>query len=72
MARIKKERTLLERVLDREDVDFTRCTMLEIKQVINQLVDMNRNGIRKIEILKIQDLLNKANEQVESILNKNN
>lgn len=69
MARLKKkERTLLDRVLDREEIDFTQFTMQEIKQVISDLVDMQHNRIRKVEILKLQDIVIKASEKIKDIL----
>ena len=70
MARTKKERPLIERVLDKEDLDYTQLSLQEIKTLIDDLVEMQRNRIRKAEILKLQDIVIKASEKIKEILEK--
>ena len=70
MARTKKERPLIERGLDKEDLDYTQLSLQEIKTLIDDLVEMQRNRIRKAEILKLQDIVIKASEMIKEILEK--
>lgn len=68
MARLKKEKTLLRRVLDKEEVEFEKISLAEIRQLINDLVELQENRIRKEEILKLQNIVIKASEKIKEIL----
>lgn len=70
MARTKKEKPLLQRLLDKEDVDLSGFTLTEIKAVVNDLVELQENRIRKTEILKLQNIVIKASEKIKEILEK--
>lgn len=70
MARTKKEKPLLQRLLDKEDVDLSSFTLTEIKAVVNDLVELQENRIRKTEILKLQNIVIKASEKIKEILEK--
>ena len=70
MARQKKEKSLVERVLAKEEVDFNALAMHEIKQLVADLVELQENRIRKEEILKLQNIVIKASEKIKDILNK--
>ncbi len=68
MARLKKEKPLLRRVLDKEEVEFEKISLAEIRQLINDLVELQENRIRKEEILKLQNIVIKASEKIKEIL----
>lgn len=70
MARIKKEKPLLQRVLDKEEVEFEQLTLKEIRKLVDDLVELQENRIRKEEILKLQNIVIKASEKIKDILNK--
>lgn len=70
MARLKKEKPLLQRVLNKENVEFEQLSLQEIRKLINDLVELQENRIRKEEILKLQNIVIKASEKIKEILNK--
>ncbi len=70
MARPKKEKSLVERVLAKEEVDFNALSMHEIKQLISDLVELHENRIRKEEILKLENIVIKASQKIKDILSK--
>ncbi len=69
LLRKEKEKSLLERVLAREEVDLNRFSMNEIKKVIDDLVELQVNRVRRDEILKLQEVIDKASAKIREILN---
>lgn len=70
MARQKKEKSLLERVIAREEVDLTQFSIQEIHKLVRDLVELQENRIRKDEILKLQGIVIKASEKIKEILER--
>lgn len=69
LLRKEKEKSLLERVLAKEEVDLNRFSMNEIKKVIDDLVELQVNRVRRDEILKLQEVIDKASAKIREILN---
>lgn len=70
MSRNKKEKTLLERVLDREKVDLAKFTIKEIEQVIEQLVDYRLQSLKIKQVAKLNSVIIKAASKVNELLEK--
>lgn len=70
MARMKKEKSLLEKALAKEDVDLSRYTLTEIKDTLTKLVEAQESRIRKAEVVKLLDVVAKATEKIREVVNK--
>ncbi len=70
MARKKKEKSLLEKALAKEEVDLSRYTLTEIKDTLTKLVEAQESRIRKAEVVKLLDVVAKATEKIREVVNK--
>lgn len=70
MARPKKEKSLLEKVLAKEEIDYSKYSMHEIKTVIEELVKMQGARVHKAEIIKLQNVVITASEKIKEILER--
>jgi|GEM_PF-1343149 hypothetical protein len=70
MARMKKEKSLLEKALAKEEVDLSRYTLTEIKDTLTKLVEAQESRIRKAEVVKLLDVVAKATEKIREVVNK--
>lgn len=70
MARPKKEKSLLEKALAKEEIDYSKYSMHEIKSVIEELVRMQGARVHKAEILKLQNVVITASEKIKEILDR--
>ena len=70
MARMKKEKSLLEKALAKEEVDLSRYTLTEIKDTLTKLVEAQESRIRKAEVVKLLDVVEKATEKIREVVNK--
>lgn len=61
---------MLERVLAREEVNFTEYTIKEIEQVIKELVELRLERVRSEEALRLLDAIALAVDKVRSVLRK--
>lgn len=66
----KKDRSLFDRVLAREEVNLTEYTIKEIEEVIKQLVELRIDRVRSEEAIKLLDAIQVAVEKTRSILQK--
>ena len=71
MARMKKEKSLLEKALAKEEVDLSRYTLTEIKDTLTKLVEAQESRIRKAEVVKLLDVVAKATEKSARLSTKN-
>ncbi len=62
---------MLERVLAREEVNFTEYTIKEIEQVIKELVELRLERVRSEEALRLLDAIALAVDKVRSVLREN-
>ncbi len=69
MARMKKEKSLLEKALAKEEVDLSRYTLTEIKDTLTKLVEAQESRIRKVEVVKLLDVVAKATEKIREVVN---
>ena len=70
MARPKKEKSLLEKALAKEEIDYSKYSMNEIKTVIEELVKMQGARVHKAEIIKLQNVVITASEKIKEILER--
>ncbi len=70
MARMKKEKSLLEKALAKEEVDLSRYTLTEIKDTLTKLDEAQESRIRKAEVVKLLDVVAKATEKIREVVNK--
>ncbi len=70
MARPKKEKSLLEKALAKEEIDYSKYSMQEIKTVIEELVKMQGARVHKAEIIKLQNVVITASEKIKEILDR--
>ena len=70
MARMKKEKSLLEKALAKEEVDLSGYTLTEIKDTLTKLVEAQESRIRKAEVVKLLDVVAKATEKIREVVNK--
>lgn len=70
MARPKKEKSLLEKALAKEEIDYSKYSMHEIKTVIEELVKMQGARVHKAEIIKLQNVVITASEKIKEILER--
>ena len=66
----KKEKTLLQRVLDREEVDLTHYTMHEIKNLVHDLVELQTDKVRAEEVIKLLGVVDAATAKIREIISK--
>ena len=64
----KKEKTLLQRVLDREEVDLTHYTMHEIKKLVHDLVELQTDKVRAEEVIKLLGVVDAATAKIREII----
>ncbi|ROT07542.1 hypothetical protein EEL49_07265 [Muribaculaceae bacterium Isolate-104 (HZI)] len=67
---MKKEKSLLEKALAKEEVDLSRYTLTEIKDTLTKLVEAQESRIRKAEVVKLLDVVAKATEKIREVVNK--
>ncbi len=67
---MKKEKSLLEKALAKEEVDLSRYTLTEIKDTLTKLVEAQEARIRKAEVVKLLDVVAKATEKIREVVNK--
>lgn len=70
MSKKESKKGLLERVLAREEVNFTEYTIKEIEQVIKELVELRLERVRSEEALRLLDAIALAVDKVRSVLRK--
>ncbi|MCI9607736.1 MAG: hypothetical protein HFJ94_06145 [Muribaculaceae bacterium] len=68
MARPKKEKSLIDKALAKEEFDLSLYTLQEIKETMKQLVELQATRIRKTEILKLQEVVLRASEKIKELL----
>ncbi len=71
MSKKESKKGLLERVLAREEVNFTEYTIKEIEQVIKELVELRLERVRSEEALRLLDAIALAVDKVRSVLREN-
>ena len=64
----KKEKSLLERALAKEEINLAEFSAGEVKKVIEDLVELQLNKIHREEIIRLQDAMIMASEKVKKIL----
>lgn len=70
MFKDKKEKPLLQRVLDREEVDLTHYTMHEIEQLVRDLVELQADKLRAEEITKLLGVVDAATAKIREVVAK--
>lgn len=70
MFKDKKEKPLLQRVLDREEVDLTHYTMHEIEQLVHDLVELQADKLRAEEITKLLGVVDAATAKIREVVAK--
>lgn len=71
MSKKEEKKSLLERVLAREEVNLTEYTIREIEQVIKELVELRLERVRTDEALRLLDAIALAVNKVRSVLREN-
>lgn len=66
----KEKRSLLDRIMAREEVNLTEFTIKEIEEVIKQLVELRVDRVRTDEALRLLDAVAIAVGKVREILAK--
>lgn len=64
----KKEKSLLDRALAKEEINLAEYSLEEVKKVIEDLVELQLNKIHREEIIRLQDAMIMASEKVKKIL----
>lgn len=64
----KEKKTLLTRVLEREEVNLTEYSIKEIEEVIKELVEMRLNRVRTDTALRLLDAVALAIDKSREIL----
>lgn len=70
MSKKKEEKKLLQRLLDREEVNFKEYSISEIEKVIKELVELRLDRIRTEEALRLLDAIAIAVDKVRDTLRK--
>lgn len=70
MFKDKKEKTLIERVLAHEKVDFARHSMHEIEQLVADLVELQANKVRAEDVSKLVGVIDAATVKIREIISK--
>lgn len=70
MSKKEEKKSLLQRVLDREEVDLKEYTITEIEKVIKDLVELRMDRIRTEEALRLLDAIALAVDKVRETLRK--
>lgn len=66
----EKEKPLLQRVLEREEVDLTHYTMHEIEKLIHDLVELQADKVRAEEVIKLLGVVDAATAKIREIVAK--
>ncbi len=61
---------MLEKALAKEEIDYSKYSMHEIKTVIEELVKMQSARVHKAEIIKLQNVVITASEKIKEILER--
>ena len=64
------KKSLLTRVLEREEVNLTEYSIKEIEQVIKELVELRLDRVRTEEALRLLDAIALAVDKVREVLRK--
>ena len=70
MAKKEDKKSLLTRVLEREEVNLTEYSIKEIEQVIKELVELRLDRVRTEEALRLLDAIALAVDKVREVLRK--
>lgn len=70
MSKKEEKKSLLQRMLDREEVDLKEYTITEIEKVIKELVELRLDRIRTEEALRLLDAIALAVDKVRETLRK--
>ena len=70
MFKDKKEKPLLQRVIEREEVDLTHYTMHEIEQLVHDLVELQADKLRAEEITKLLGVVDAATAKIREVVAK--
>ncbi|MCM1483755.1 MAG: hypothetical protein NC043_05430 [Muribaculaceae bacterium] len=70
MSKKNQKKPLLERVLEREEVNLTEYSIKEIEHVIKELVEMRLNRIRTEKALRLLEAVQIAVGKTREILEK--
>lgn len=70
MFKDKKEKPLLQRMLEREEVDLTHYTMHEIEQLVHDLVELQADKLRAEEITKLLGVVDAATAKIREVVAK--
>lgn len=70
MFKDKKEKPLIQRVLEREEVDLTHYTMHEIEQLVHDLVERQADKLRAEEITKLLGVVDAATAKIREVVAK--
>lgn len=70
MSKKNQKKPLLERVLEREEVNLTEYSIKEIEHVIKELVEMRLNRIRTEKALRLLEAVEIAVGKTREILEK--
>ncbi len=70
MSKKEDKKSLLTRVLEREEVNLTEYSIKEIEQVIKELVELRLDRVRTEEALRLLDAIALAVDKVREVLRK--
>lgn len=70
MSKKEEKKSLLQRMLDREEVDLKEYSITEIEKVIKELVELRLDRIRTEEALRLLDAIALAVDKVRETLRK--
>ena len=70
MSKKEDKKSLLKRVLGREEVNLTEYSIKEIEQVIKELVELRLDRVRTEEALRLLDAIALAVDKVREVLRK--
>lgn len=66
----EEQKSLIQRIIDREEVDLREFTMKEIEEVIRELVEYRIDRIRTEEAIRLLDAVTVAITKIRSVLQK--
>ena len=70
MSKKEDKKSLLTRVLEREEVNLTEYSIKEIEQGIKELVELRLDRVRTEEALRLLDAIALAVDKVREVLRK--
>lgn len=70
MSKKEEKKSLLQRMLAREEVDIKEYSITEIEKVIKELVELRLDRIRTEEALRLLDAIALAVDKVRETLRK--